>query len=63
MIWKDRNYGGLDPSEVNDVWKRLIEQIELGHKRVLIRKGTGEGTPQFKRAAETYIREAVCHLG
>jgi hypothetical protein len=44
------------------VWKRIINQIEFGHKRVQISKGTGERTPEFKRVAEKYVHEVVCHL-
>jgi hypothetical protein len=55
MGWKECNHEGIDPSDVHDVWKHIINQIECGHKRVQISRGTGERVLEFKRAAEKYV--------
>jgi hypothetical protein len=62
VLWRERPYEGLNPSEVNDVWKYIIGQIERGRKRVQICRGTGAEVPQFKNAAEKYVHEVVRHL-
>jgi hypothetical protein len=59
---KERGYEGLDPSEVHEVWKRIIDQIELSQKRVQMCLGTVEEVPSYKSAVVTHVKEVVDHL-
>jgi hypothetical protein len=59
-----KGYGhvGLDPSEVNDEWRRIMDQMENGGQRVQICEGTAAEMPVFKEAAMMYVQEMVSHL-
>jgi hypothetical protein len=60
--WKERGNEGLDRAEFAEPWSRIMSDVEVGHRRVQISVGTGEGIPTFKEASMLYVQEVVGHL-
>jgi hypothetical protein len=43
-------------------WKRIIDRVGEGHKRVQIALGTGEDVQLYMEAAVKCVHEVVYHL-